>query len=70
MKSIIAEKIKENHFVIQTDKPNVAVSWQITGIRQDACAKTNRIAMEEDKPAEERGLYLHLEAYGLGQEKG
>ncbi|MCP4711507.1 MAG: hypothetical protein GY869_23050, partial [Planctomycetes bacterium] len=29
--AIIAEKITENHFVIQTDKPNVEVSWQITG---------------------------------------
>ena len=36
----------------------------MTGIRQDAFANANRIQVEEDKPAEERGLYLHAEAHG------
>ena len=35
------------------------VSWQVTGIRQDAFANANRIPVEEDKPARERGKYLH-----------
>src|SRR5262249_7385171 len=34
--AIVAKEIKENHFAIRTDKPNVKVSWQVTGIRQDA----------------------------------
>ena len=35
------------------------VSWQVTGIRQDAYANAHRIPVEEQKPAEEQGLYLH-----------
>jgi hypothetical protein len=31
--AIVARKIASNHFVIRTSKPNVEVSWQVTGIR-------------------------------------
>jgi hypothetical protein len=41
------------------------VSWQVTGIRQDAFANANRIPVEEDKSGEERGKYLHAKAHGL-----
>jgi len=57
--AIVSEKMKDNHFVIKTDKPNVEVSWQVTGIRQDAYANAHRTPVEEDKPADEKGLYLH-----------
>ena len=40
------------------------VSWQLTGVRQDAFAEKHRIPVEEAKPAEERGSYLHPEAFG------
>jgi hypothetical protein len=62
--AIISEKIVNNHFAVRTDKPFVEVSWQVTGIRQDAYAKANRIVVEEDKTGEERGHYLHPELYG------
>ena len=39
--AIVYDKINNNHFVIMTDKPNVEVSWQITGIRRDAYANSN-----------------------------
>ncbi|GAA3305112.1 hypothetical protein GCM10020295_58000 [Streptomyces cinereospinus] len=32
-------------------------------MRKDPYASQNRIVPEEDKPAEERGLYLHPQAY-------
>ena len=67
--SIVAEKLRDNHFRIKTSVPNVEVSWQVTGIRQDAFANTNRIPVEEDKPAAERGLYLHPDALGEPAEK-
>ena len=53
----------DNHFRIKTSLPNVEVSWQVTGIRQDAYANSNRITVEGDKPASERGSYLHPEAF-------
>ncbi len=35
------------------------VSWQVTGIRHDPWAQANRIPVEVDKPAEQRGSLLH-----------
>ena len=61
--AIVWRKIQNNHFVIKTDKPRVEVSWQVTGIRHDAYAETHRILVEEDKPAAERGSYLHPEVF-------
>jgi hypothetical protein len=66
---IVAEKVKDNHFRIKTNLPNVEVSWQVTGIRQDAYANRNRISVEEDKPQHERGLYLHPDALDQSAEK-
>jgi hypothetical protein len=57
--AIIADEIAGNHFAIKTDKPNVKVAWQVTGIRHDAYANAHRVVVEEDKPAAERGTYLH-----------
>ena len=45
------------------------VSWQVTGIRKDTYANANRIQVEEDKPAKERGYYLHPDLYGQPEEK-
>ncbi|WP_157172516.1 hypothetical protein [Nocardia pneumoniae] len=61
--AIVVEEVYENRFKIKTDRPNVKVSWQVTGVRKDPYAARNRIAAEEDKPDEERGLYLHPEVY-------
>ena len=66
----IAEKISDSRFKIAGGKPGMEVSWQVTGIRHDPYAVANRIAVEEVKPAEERGYYLHPKAYGLPEEKG
>ena len=65
----VSSKIKNNRFTIMTDKPNVEVSWQVTGIRQDAYANAHRIPVEEVKPEAERGLYLHPDAYGQPESK-
>ena len=68
--AIVAEEVKENRFTIQTSAPGVKVSWQVTGIRQDAWANKNRIKVEEDKSELERGHYLHPEALGKAEERG
>ena len=65
--AIVSSEIKANRFSIKTDKPNVKVSWQVTGIRHDPYAEANRIPIEEMKPARERGLYIYPELYGLPQ---
>ncbi len=67
--AIIASKIAGNEFTIRTDKPGVEVSWQVTGIRQDAWANAHRIPVEEEKPEKERGSYLHPELFNQPQQK-
>ena len=39
------------------------VSWQMTGIRRDAYAHAHRIQVEEEKPPNQCGTYLHPEAF-------
>jgi hypothetical protein len=56
--AVVATKIKNNQFTIKTDKPSVEVSWQVTGIRQDAYAKAHPIPVEEEKTGSARGRFL------------
>ncbi|HZS44870.1 MAG TPA: hypothetical protein VFC63_07180, partial [Blastocatellia bacterium] len=59
----IASEIKNNKFKIAGGRPGLKISWQITGIRHDAYANAHRIPVEEDKPADEQGTYLHPELF-------
>ncbi len=68
--AIIAQEVNGSQFMIRTDKPNIKVSWQVTGIRHDAYAKKNRIPVEEMKSQAEKGKYLHPEAFGLQESQG
>ncbi len=67
--AIVAEKIKGNHFRIKTNAPNIEVSWQVTGIRQDAYANRHRIPVEEAKPENERGAYLHPDSFNQPEDR-
>jgi hypothetical protein len=67
--AIVSGKVANHQFAIKTDKPNVEVSWLVTGIRQDAWANAHRIPVEETKPENERGFYTHPELYGAPKEK-
>ena len=68
--AIVSRKVAQNSFEIRTDKPGVEVSWQVTGIRQDAYARENPVVVEEFKPAEQLGMYLYPAGFGAGEEKG
>jgi len=67
--AIVAQKVKDNRFAIRTNEANVEVSWQVTGIRQDAWANKNRIPVEELKNEIEKGYYLHPDAFDKPEEK-
>jgi hypothetical protein len=60
----VASKIANHTFSIKTDKPTVEVSWQVTGIRQDAWANAHRIPLEKEKAPAETGHYLYPELFG------
>jgi hypothetical protein len=67
--AIVDREISKNHFIIKTSKPRVKVSWQVTGIRQDAWANAHRIPVEEDKPPLDQGHYLHPELFGASEQQ-
>jgi hypothetical protein len=66
----IAAKIKENRFSIAGGTPGMEVSWQVSGIRQDAYAQAHRIVVEQEKAEKERGKYLHPTEHGQPEERG
>ncbi len=66
----IAVKIRDNRFKIAGGSPGIEVSWHVTGARKDPWAQANGKPVEEDKPTESRGKYLHPEAYGEPKTKG
>lgn len=65
----IAKEVSDNRFKIAGGKPGGKVSWQVTGIRQDAYANVHRVAVEEEKPPAARGQYLHPELFGASKEQ-
>jgi hypothetical protein len=66
----IAAEIRDNRFQIAGGVAGMRVSWQVTGIRQDAWANANRIQVEQDKTADQQGKYLHPSAFGQPAEAG
>jgi hypothetical protein len=67
--AIVAREIENHRFQIRTNLPNVKVSWQVTGVRQDPYAKAHPLAAEQEKEAQLRGFYIHPELYGAPQQK-
>jgi hypothetical protein len=64
----IANEICCGRFSIAGGQAGQKVSWTVTGIRQDHWANAHRIPVEEDKPSDDRGRYLHPELFGDGAE--
>jgi hypothetical protein len=67
--AIVGSEVQNHQFSIRTSVPNVKVSWQITGVRQDAYAKAHPLVVEEQKEAGLKGFYIHPELYGAPDEK-
>lgn len=65
----VAEELAKDQFKIGGGRAGMRVSWQVTGIRQDAWANANRIPVEQLKDRRERGYYLHPELYGAPAER-
>jgi hypothetical protein len=63
------DEIAHNRFTIRTNRPNVRVSWQITGIRHDRFANAHRIQVVVPKAKADQGKYLHPELYGQQRRK-
>ncbi len=60
----IAEEITGSQFRIAGGRGGMKVSWQVTGVRRDAYAKMHPLVVESNKLGDERGHYLHPDAFG------
>ncbi len=54
----VADQIRQNSFRIAGGSAGLTISWQVTGIRQDAYARAHPIVVEQDKATHERGRYF------------
>ena len=66
----VAAEIENNRFQIAGGEPGLKVSWQVTGVRDDAWARENPMRVEVEKSEERKGQYLNPEAYGQPAEEG
>jgi hypothetical protein len=55
----VSHQLQQGRFTIAGGEAGQQVSWQVTGIRQDAWANANPTAVESDKPDRDVGRYLH-----------
>jgi hypothetical protein len=65
----VAEEISENRFRIAGGEGGMKVCWQVTGSRKDPWASANPFVVEQEKPEEERGLYLEPGLYDAPEEQ-
>jgi len=59
----VAEEVSGGHFKVAGGTPGGKVSWQVSGVRNDAWEKAHPMVVEADKGAN-RGQYLTPELYG------
>lgn len=66
----IRKEIENGSFEIAGGTPGMKVSWTVTAVRHDAYALAHPTSTEVEKPATERGHYLHPGLYGHPAEEG
>jgi len=55
--AIISKEVNNNKFEIATSTPNVKVSWEVKGVRNDARMKQHPFVAEEIKTGAQKGKY-------------
>jgi hypothetical protein len=66
--AMVAKEVSGNFFAIKTNQPNVKVSWQITGVRNDTWAKAHPMVAEVEKETANKGKYLNAKEFGQAEE--
>jgi hypothetical protein len=67
---IVEEEVRNNEFVIRTDKPNVKVSWMVVATRDDPYMRYFWKPTVIEKSPEQRGKYLVPQVYGKDDSYG
>jgi trimeric autotransporter adhesin len=60
----VAQEIQDNQFKIAGGNSGQKISWQVTGVRQDAYAKANPLVVEQEKTGAAKGRYLAPALFG------
>ncbi len=66
----ITQEVKDNQFVLRTNKPRVKVSWRVEATRNDRWVQKYGYQAEQAKTEAQRGKYVQPELYGQPAEKG
>jgi trimeric autotransporter adhesin len=69
-RAMIKREVAGNRFTLATSEPGTKVSWQVTGVRQDAYAKAHPLAVETAKTGPEKGRYLNPLEHGQPETAG
>jgi len=67
--AIVKDELSGNKFSIKTDKPNIKVSWMVTGVRHDKYAEAHRVVPEVEKEPQFKGHYMHAPEWGVSADK-
>ena len=67
--AIINKEVKNNQFEIETNKPNVKVSWEVKGVRNDEHMKKFPFVAVAEKLVNDKGQYVDPPAYNLPESK-
>jgi hypothetical protein len=68
--AIINKEIVNNQFEIATSIPNVKVSWEVKGVRNDARMKKYPFVAQQDKAPLQKGKYWDPSVYNQPESKG
>jgi hypothetical protein len=68
--AMVSKEISNNKFEIATNQPNVKVSWEVKGVRNDARMKMNPFTAVQDKSAAQKGKYFDPKSYNQPESKG
>ncbi len=67
--AIVSKEVSNNKFEIATNQPNVKVSWEVKGVRNDAHMRKFPFKAVEEKSAIQKGYYVDPAAYNQPESK-
>jgi hypothetical protein len=70
VQAMIVKELAHNHFTLETSKPSVKVSWQVTAVRHDRFAKAHPTRVIVSKPKADQGKYVNPQVYGKARSDG
>ena len=68
--AIISKEITNNQFEIATSIPNVKVSWEVKGVRNDLHMKKFPFVADQEKSTSQKGKYWDPSVYNQAESKG